>query len=128
RRDVAPLEPVTRGRVAGLKRRRPRARGGGGGGVPPPPPGPQQGGPKTGAEVPAQRFLVVVVAHPIQEGLRAAPRRFGVEQEEGVEDAGAALADVAVAERELRQRRFRRAAVEQQPDAGGEAGPVGAGL
>ena len=46
----------------------------------------------------------------------------------GMRGAGAALADVAEAERELRQRRFRRAALEQQPDAGGEAGPVGAGL
>src|SRR3712207_5829781 len=62
-----------------------------------------QVGPGPRAEAPAQRFLVVIVAHPIQEGLRAPPRRFGVKQEEGVEDAGAALADVAEAQREDRK-------------------------
>ena len=35
---------------------------------------------------------------------------------------------MAEAERELGQRRFRRMALEQEPDAGGEAGAVGAGL
>jgi hypothetical protein len=38
------------------------------------------------------------------------------------------LPHVAEAQRELRQRRLRRAALEQQPDAGGEARAVGAGL
>ena len=74
-----------------------------------------------------QGRLIVVLAHPVEE--RLPPLRLArVVMEERVEHAGARLADMAEAQRELRQRLARGAALEQHEQPGRETRAVGARL
>ncbi len=75
----------------------------------------------------AQGGFVVFGANPVEKRY-AAFGGGGVVQEESVEDAGAGAVEVAEAPGELVQGLGRRAAFEQDGQAGGQAGAVGAGF
>src|SRR5690348_18287288 len=78
-----------------------------------------------GVEILPQALFIVVLAHPVEEGL--APLGLArIAVEEGVENAGARLGDVAEAPGELAQRLARRAALQQHEQAGRKTGAVGA--
>ena len=75
-----------------------------------------------------ERLAVVMVVDPVEEGCRRPGVEVGIGLHEVVQQAGFRVADVEVAEAEMRLRLLGRAAVQQDVERRADARTVGAGL